>query len=243
RARMVKSTGSVNSKQQDLRWLSVVSTCLIVVLGVSCQWRDKARRAETPPSLATPSSSSLVPLSADVSPQLKHLVESALEQTKITKGYDPSYIAINYPGGDVPLETGVCSDVIVRGFRKAGIDLQKEIHEDMKLAWSSYPRKWGLSNPDTNIDHRRVLNLMTYFDRKGKAVPITAIRGDYLPGDIVAWDLGNRVDHIGIVVNVWSADSHGYLIVHNIGTGARCQDVLLNWRIIGHYRYFQAGAH
>jgi uncharacterized protein YijF (DUF1287 family) len=226
-------------KLRGLHWLAVASTYLIATLGVSCEWRDTARRTETPPSLETPSSSSLVPLSANVSPQLRQLVESALEQTKITKGYDPSYVAIDYPGGDVPLETGVCSDVIVRGFRKAGIDLQKEIHEDMKLAWPAYPRKWGLTGPDSNIDHRRVLNLMTYFDRKGKSLAITANRGDYLPGDIVAWDLGNRVDHIGIVVNVWSEDSHGYLVVHNIGAGARCQDVLFNWQITGHYRYFQ----
>jgi len=180
----------------------------------------------------------LRPLAADASPQLKQLVESALEQTKITTGYDPSYVGIDYPGGDVPQETGVCSDVVVRGFRKAGIDLQKEIHEDMKRGWSVYPRKWGASRPDANIDHRRVLNLMTYFDRKGKSLPISASRGDYLPGDIVAWDLGNKVDHIGIVVNQWSEDSDGYLIVHNIGAGARCQDVLFNWPIIGHYRYF-----
>ena len=227
----------MKTMQRDLHWLSVASTCLILVLSVSCEWRDKAR-TETLPFLATPSTSALLPLSTDVSPQLRHLVESALEQTKVTTGYDPSYVAINYPGGDVPPETGVCSDVIVRGFRKAGLDLQKEIHEDMKLGWSSYPRKWGSASPDTNIDHRRVLNLMTYFDRKGKAVPVTTNRSDYIPGDIVTWDLGNKVDHIGVVVNVWSGDSHGYLIVHNIGAGARCQDVLFNWQITGHYRYF-----
>lgn len=227
----------MKTMRRDLHWLALASTCWIVVLSLSCGWRDEAR-TETLPSLGMPSSSALVPLSADVTPQLRQLIESALEQTKITTGYDPSYVAIDYPGGDVPLETGVCSDVIVRGFRKAGLDLQKEIHEDIKLAWSSYPRKWGSSSPDANIDHRRVLNLMTYFDRKGKAVPVTNNRSDYLPGDIVAWDLGNKVDHIGVVVNVWSEDSHGYLIVHNIGSGARCQDVLFNWQITGHYRYF-----
>ena len=226
-------------KQRDLHWLSMASLCLLVILGVSCNRRYTARRSGGPPSLETSSSSALVPLSSNVSPQLRKLIESALEQTKITTGYDPSYVAIDYPGGDVPLETGVCSDVIVRGFRKAGLDLQEEIHEDMKLAWSSYPRKWGSNSPDPNIDHRRVLNLMTYFERKGKSLPITTKRGDYLPGDIVAWDLGNKVDHIGLVVNMWSEDSHGYLIVHNIGAGARCQDVLFNWQITGHYRYFQ----
>lgn len=177
-------------------------------------------------------------LPANASPQLKLVVESAIEQTNVTTGYDPSYVAIDYPGGDVPLETGVCTDVVVRAFRKAGIDLQKEVHEDMKRAWTDYPRKWGLSRPDPNIDHRRVPNLMTYFNRQGKSLVPTTNRADYLPGDIVSWDLGGGVDHIGIVVNYWSDDSKGYLIVHNIGAGARLQNVLLNWRITGHYRYF-----
>ena len=138
----------------------------------------------------------------------------------------------------MPLETGVCSDVIVRAFRKANVDLQKEVHEDMGRAWSAYPKKWNASGPDPNIDHRRVLNLMTYFDRQDKAQAATSNRDDYLPGDIVGWDLGNGVDHIGIVVNMWSEKIQGYMVVHNIGAGARCEDVLLNWRITGHYRCF-----
>ncbi|MBA2528333.1 MAG: DUF1287 domain-containing protein, partial [Pyrinomonadaceae bacterium] len=166
------------------------------------------------------------------------LVENAIDQTRVTSGYDPSYVGIDYPGGDVPLETGVCSDVVVRAFRKAGIDLQKEIHDDMGRAWSVYPKKWGAARPDPNIDHRRVLNLMTYFDRQGKTLPITTHRDDYLPGDIVTWDLSNGIEHIGIVVNIWSEVGRGYLIVHNIGAGARSEDVLLNWKITGHYRFF-----
>ena len=136
------------------------------------------------------------------------------------------------------METGVCSDVVVRAFRKAGIDLQKEIHEDMVRARSFYPKKWGASRPDSNIDHRRVLNLMTYFDRQRKSLPITTKREDYFPGDIVTWDLSTGIEHIGIVVNTWSDVARGYQIVHNIGAGARCEDVLLNWKITGHYRYF-----
>jgi hypothetical protein len=128
--------------------------------------------------------------------------------------------------------------VVVRAFRKVGIDLQKEVHEDMGRAWSDYPKRWGAAGRDSNIDHRRVGNLMTFFDRQGKQLPITTDRSQYLPGDIVAWDLGNKVDHIGIVVNVWSEQSQGYLIVHNIGAGARMEDVLLHWEITGHYRYF-----
>lgn len=178
------------------------------------------------------------PFLTNATAQLREAVEGAIEQTKVTTGYDPSYVGIDFPGGDVPPETGVCSDVIVRAFRKAGIDLQKEVHEDMKRAWNAYPRKWGAGGPDTNIDHRRVPNLTTYFDRQGKSVAVTYDRTDYLPGDIVAWDLGNGVDHIGIVVNMWSETTQGYLLVHNIGAGARMEDVLLQWRITGHYRYF-----
>jgi len=159
-------------------------------------------------------------------------------QAGVTTGYDPSYVKIDYPAGDVANETGVCSDVVVRAFRKAGIDLQKEVHEDMARAWSEYPKKWGAGGPDSNIDHRRVLNLMTYFNRQGKSVPISNNRDDYLPGDVVAWDLGGGLDHVGIVSNMWSESEKRCLVVHNIGTGARVEDVLFAWPIKGHYRYF-----
>jgi uncharacterized protein YijF (DUF1287 family) len=211
-----------------------VALCLILVISADCQRRSEPPVLQTP----TPPAATQKPLPPNSSPQLKQLVESAIEQTKVTTGYDPAYVGIEYPGGDVPLETGVCSDVVVRAFRKAGIDLQKEIHDDMARAWSAYPRKWGASRPDSNIDHRRVLNLMTYFDRQRKTLPITANRDDYLPGDIVTWDLSTGIEHIGIVVNTWSDVGKGYLIVHNIGAGARSEDVLLNWKITGHYRYF-----
>jgi uncharacterized protein len=154
-------------------------------------------------------------------------------------GYDPAYVKIDYPNGDVPEATGVCSDVVVRAFRKAGIDLQKEVHEDMKAAFSEYPKKWGLAGPDFNIDHRRVLNLMTYFNRQGKSLPITYSSADYEPGDIVSWKLVLGTDHIGIVTNMLSESGDRYLIVHNIGAGTRVEDVLLDWTITGHYRYFK----
>jgi len=172
------------------------------------------------------------------SPQLRQLLASATEQTTITTGYDPAYVALKYPGGDVPIETGVCSDVLVRAFRKAGVDLQKEVHEDMSAAWSAYPQRWGNARPDSNIDHRRVLNLMTFFERKGSALPASTSRDDYLPGDIVAWDLGGEVPHIGIVSNLATESPKHFLIIHNIGSGTRAEDVLFNWKIIGHYRYF-----
>ncbi len=177
-------------------------------------------------------------LPAKASPQLKQLIEAAAEQSKVTTGYDPSWVRIDYPNGDVPQDTGVCSDVVVRAFRKTGIDLQKEVHEDMTRAWSVYPRRWGASGTDTSIDHRRVLNLMTYFDRQHKSLPVTQDRADYLPGDVIAWELSDGVEHIGILTNYWSQPDQHYLVVHNIGAGARIEDVLLTWKIIGHYRYF-----
>jgi uncharacterized protein YijF (DUF1287 family) len=138
----------------------------------------------------------------------------------------------------VPIETGVCSDVIVRAFRQGGIDLQKEVHDDMKDNFSAYPSKWGLNKPDANIDHRRVPNLMTYFTRRGKSLPTGGRSETFLPGDIVTWDLGLGTDHIGMVVNVWYKPSQRYLIVHNIGAGTRMEDALFAWKITGHYRYF-----
>jgi uncharacterized protein YijF (DUF1287 family) len=177
-------------------------------------------------------------LPQNASPELKKLVDGAVVQAGITTGYDPSYVSISYPNGDVPIKTGVCSDVIVRAFRKVGIDLQKEVHEDMTHAWNAYPKRWGLSGPDPNIDHRRVLNLMTYFSRQGKSLPITTEPDDYLPGDIVAWDLGGGTYHIGMVTNLLSESKRECLIVHNIGEGTRVEDVLLKWAIKGHYRYF-----
>jgi uncharacterized protein len=178
------------------------------------------------------------PLPPNSPPELKQLIEGAVAQTRVTRNYDPSYVKLSYPGGDVPEETGVCSDVVVRAFRKIGIDLQKEVHEDMVREFASYPQKWGLHAPDSNIDHRRVPNLMTYFARTNKAVPITSSAADYLPGDIVTWKLNEGTDHIGLVTDLWSESEHRCLIVHNIGAGAQVDDVLFAWPITGHYRYF-----
>ncbi len=211
--------------------------CAVVLLfsTLNCQPSQFGRRPFVTPE---PSPFISKPLAENAPPQVNQIIGSAVEQTKVTTSYDPAYVGIEYPNGDVPQETGVCSDVVVRAFRNAGIDLQKEVHEDMGRAWADYPKRWDAGRRDTNIDHRRVGNLKTYFERQGKSKPVTNDRSQYLPGDIVAWDLGNKVDHIGIVVNVWSEQSKGYLIVHNIGAGARMEDVLLNWEITGHYRYF-----
>ena len=170
---------------------------------------------------------------------IKKLLASAVEQTTLTKSYDPAYIVLKYPMGDVPIETGVCTDVVIRAFRKAGIDLQKEVHEDMLANFSAYPKKWGLPKPDSNIDHRRVPNLQTFFTRKGKSLQTTDKAEDYKPGDVVAWDLdGKGLTHTGLVSNIWNESTKRYLIIHNIGGGANAEDRLFEWKIIGHYRYF-----
>jgi uncharacterized protein YijF (DUF1287 family) len=196
----------------------------------------------TPPAIshgpAAPPSPDIKPLPANASPKLKQMLEGAIAQAGVTTSYDPAYVALEYPGGDVPETTGVCSDVVVRAFRKAGLDLQKEVHEDMKAARSAYPTKWGANAPDKNIDHRRVLNLMTYFTRQGKSLSISDNAAAYQPGDIVSWELTNGVDHIGIVTNMLSESGDRYLIVHNIGAGTRIEDVMFAWTIKGHYRFF-----
>lgn len=175
------------------------------------------------------------------SEEIKKLLESAVEQTGVTKGYDPNYVVIAYPNGDVPVETGVCTDVVIRGFRKAGVDLQKQVHEDMKSNFAVYPKKWGLKSPDTNIDHRRVPNLQTFFTRRGKSLPVTDKAENYKPGDVVSWDLDGRgMTHIGLVSNVRNESTGRYSIIHNIGSGTKAEDVLFDWKITGHYRYFDA---
>lgn len=167
------------------------------------------------------------------------LSKSAIELTKQKVKYDPRYIGIDYPNGDVPANIGVCTDVIIRAYRKLGIDLQKEVHEDMKANFNKYPKIWGQSNPDKNIDHRRVPNLMTFFSRCGIVKSKSTDPKDYITGDIVCWDLGNGITHIGIVVNLKSKDNKRFMIVHNIGNGQVLEDCLFSFSIIGHYRYAQ----
>jgi uncharacterized protein YijF (DUF1287 family) len=215
--------------------MTLLSVAFALIFVAACQQRVAGTlRPLKPPEQQT--ETRLLP--ANSSPKLKPVIEGAIDQVGKTTGYDPSYQKLEYPNGDVPLETGVCSDVIVRAFRKGEIDLQKEVHEDMKDNFSVYPTRWGLSGIDANIDHRRVPNLQTFFTRKGKSLATNGASDTFLPGDIVTWDLGGGVDHIGIVTNVWYKPTQRYLIVHNIGAGARMEDVLLAWKITGHYRYF-----
>ena len=171
---------------------------------------------------------------------LQHLIAAAIERTHHVVRYDPAYVRISYPGGDVAADTGVCTDEIIRSYRSVGVDLQKEVHEDMVRNFDLYPRRWRwvVSRPDPNIDHRRVPNLMVFFARKGESLPLSGRADDYAPGDLVTWDLGGGVLHIGVVVDRKSAKSGRYMIVHNIGQGPRMEDIMFNWKVTGHYRYF-----
>ena len=165
------------------------------------------------------------------------LSAAALALTKQRVVYDPSYFRIDYPNGDVRADRGVCTDVVIRAYRKLGIDLQQKIHEDMKAHFNEYPKNWGLSTTDKNIDHRRVPNLMVFFERHGQVKPMSRAPNVYLPGDIVCWNLGGGITHIGIVVDKKSSDNLRYMIVHNIGAGQVLADCLFEYKIIGHYRY------
>lgn len=165
------------------------------------------------------------------------LADSTLSLTKQIVQYDGTYYQIAYPNGDVPPDKGVCTDVVIRVYRKLGIDLQREVHEDMRSNFPKYPKTWGKSRPDRNIDHRRVPNLMTFFSRHGSIKPISDNPKDFLPGDIVCWNLAGSQKHIGLVVKNKSSDGQRHLIVHNIGSGQVVEDCLFHYKIIGHYRY------
>lgn len=167
----------------------------------------------------------------------RKLSEAALELTKDQVTYDPAYRSIPYPNGDVPKDKGVCSDVVIRAYRKLGIDLQKEVHEDMKANFSKYPTRWGLTRPDTNIDHRRVPNLEVFFQRKGEKLAVTQNASDYKTGDLVTWMLGGRLPHIGIVTHKKTPDGRRPMIVHNVGGGQVLEDCLFSYPIVGHFRY------
>lgn len=165
------------------------------------------------------------------------LSDSALKLIDSSIKYDPTYFVIKYPNGDVPADKGVCTDVIIRAYRKMGIDLQKEVHEDMTKNFSKYPKTWGLKKPDTNIDHRRVPNLAVFFSKFGTVKSIETNPTLYVPGDIVTWILPGNLTHIGLVVNKKSADGKRFMIVHNIGGGQVMEDVLFKYTITGHYQY------
>jgi uncharacterized protein YijF (DUF1287 family) len=183
----------------------------------------------------------LLPITAIAAPlDTSKLVADAIAQTAYTRSYDGAYKRIPYPNGDVPKETGVCTDVIIRAYRAQGIDLQKLVHEDMRKHFGLYPKQWGLKKPDTNIDHRRVPNLQVFFTRHGKKISVSDNPASYKAGDLVTWDLSypkRPLPHIGIVTDKMSEDGKRPLIIHNIGQGAAVDDILFEYHITGHYRY------
>lgn len=173
--------------------------------------------------------------------QPEQLVAAARQQIGVTVKYDPRYEKLAYPGGDVPIERGVCTDVVVRAYRHLGVDLQRLVHEDMSRAWKAYPKAWQLKRPDRNIDHRRVLNLATWFGRHGQTLAATRDARGYQAGDIVTWMIPPSLPHIGIVSAAKSADGTP-LVIHNVGSGTREEDILFAWPITGHYRYLPRAA-
>jgi len=178
------------------------------------------------------------PTSESADAQRAVLSDAALDEVGVTTSYDPAYAKLSYPGGDVPPDRGVCTDVVIRALRKAGVDLQVLVHEDKKKSPEAYPRDWGDLPPDANIDHRRVPNLMVFFRREGKQLPVTSQDSDYLPGDIVVWRLPSGLLHVGMAVDRLAPGTNRHLMVHNIGEGARCEDVLFAFTLVGHYRWF-----
>jgi uncharacterized protein YijF (DUF1287 family) len=174
---------------------------------------------------------------------LAGIIAAAVERPNHVVRYDPAYVKIPYPGGDVPPEAGVCTDEIVRIYRAVGIDLQKEVHEDILQNRAEYEEQLHkkVFHPDSNIDHRRVPVLMIFFSRNGESLPITNRAADYAPGDLITWDLGGGIPHIGLIVDRRDPQSGRLLIVHNIGRGPKMEDVLFDWKITGHYRYYGAG--
>ncbi|HYF37937.1 MAG TPA: DUF1287 domain-containing protein [Prosthecobacter sp.] len=164
------------------------------------------------------------------------LVHAALDRTAVRVMYDGAYLKIAYPGGDVPAETGVCTDEVIRAYRALGVDLQKLVHEDMKKNFSAYPKQWGLTKTDSNIDHRRVPNLQTFFKRRGASLPVTQNAADYKPGDLITCTVAGRLPHIAVVVPAPYGGERPW-IVHNIGSGPQLEDRLFEFPLTGHYRF------
>lgn len=210
---------------------SAVSRCSILLALIAIAGCDQVREAP------------IVPRSAEPPGFSRRLSAAALEQTKHKVRYDPAYVKIGYPNGDVPHDTGVCTDVVIRSYRTLGIDLQKDVHEDMKAYFYLYPKRWrwGLNGPDPNIDHRRVPNLRIFFQRKGDNLAVTSDFADYVPGDLVTWSVEGR-PHIGIIVNRKKSGAGRYMVVHNIGRGNELEDMLFKYPITGHYRYYGSSA-
>ncbi len=189
--------------------------------------------AQTDPQNRAPAGAAL---STPAPPRGVALVAAARKQIGVTVNYDPAYVRLPYPGGDVPASRGVCTDVVIRALRTQRIDLQQRVHEDMRAHFAKYPQKWGLRGPDSNIDHRRVPNLQTWFERQGWSLPVTSRAADYRAGDLVTWMLPGNLPHIGIVSDRKTMLGGTPLIIHNIGRGTREEDILFGHKVTGHYR-------
>lgn len=198
---------------------------LLAACHVASPAQSRAQEA-TPPQLRP------MPAAVPISPPL---VSAARAQVGVTRIYDPAYVELSYPGGDVPPDRGVCTDVVVRALRTQGLDLQQTMHEDMQAHFAEYPQQWGLTGPNANIDHRRVPNQMLWFQRQGWSRPASTQAADYAAGDIVAWKLNSGPLHIGIVSDRKTTDGTP-LVIHNIGNGTQEDDILFQHTIIGHYR-------
>lgn len=183
-----------------------------------------------------PSGNLLANKPAALSPTGANFVKAARAQIGKTVLYDPAYVVLKYPMGDVPEERGVCSDVAIRALRACGLDLQQLVHEDMKANFAAYPKTWGSKRTDRNIDHRRVLNLAVFFKRRGLSLPITQNPDDYQPGDLVTNTVAGKLPHVVIVSDKKNADGVP-LIIHNIGQGAKEEDRLFEFPINGHFRW------
>lgn len=212
--------------------LNPMRIVFVLLAGLFLAACGEARTTTVATGIAPPGPSASLPAPRTVPP----LVAAARAQVGVTRRYDPAYVRLAYPGGDVPEDRGVCTDVVIRAFRSRGLDLQRAIHEDMRGNFDVYPQSWGMRGPDRNIDHRRVPNQMRWFERQGWTAPISARADGYQAGDIVAWKLqGSGLLHIGIVSDRRSAQGVP-LILHNIGAGTQEEDLLFRHSIIGHYR-------
>ncbi len=211
---------------------------LLLILSVACAPSPTATPLPTIPPTPVPYRTVVASIASQTSLDIGTRIALAAEaQVGVTTIYDPAYVRLDYPNGDVPIERGTCTDVVVRAFRAVGIDLQVRVHEDMEKNFTLYPKDWGLTAPDANIDHRRVQNLATYFTRMGKRIGADDIDEHFKPGDIVTWQLGSWMQHIGIVSTKKVKGTNRYDIVHNIGAGTRIEDALHGFPIIGHYRW------
>lgn len=212
-----------NFKQKKMKHIFIL---LIVILFCSCSQKEKNKTLSFTAKRTTNTFE-------------EKLSEAAISIIDLSIDYDPAYFSIKYPNGDIPENKGVCTDVIIRCYRKLNIDLQKEVHEDMAANFSEYPnlKKWGMTKTDTNIDHRRVPNLEVFFGRKGTKLSVSKDPKDYKTGELVTWMINDKLPHIGIITNKKSEDGKRNLIVHNVGDGQVLEDCLFEYKIVGHYSF------